>query len=102
MHGRTRAALEELEKAPWFVNVGVKSTTAAIIISSWKEALDYCGSDTWQNVILEAANGIRDRLIAKSIAEYNRWNSIAAQIKPLTDELAREMTSTVIQQNKLP
>ena len=56
MHARTIATLEKLEKADWFTNVGVKDTTAATVLLSWNEAIEYCSSVEWENLCLEAMN----------------------------------------------
>jgi len=50
MHPRTAATLEELDKANWFCCVGMRDTTAAIVLSSWKEAIAHCGSVEWENL----------------------------------------------------
>jgi len=63
MHPRTVATLDQLEKANWFASVGVKDTTAAIVLSSWQEAIEHCSSVEWENLCLEAVNQYCGRLV---------------------------------------
>lgn len=56
MHPRTVATLDKLRQAAWFSYVGVKDTEAAIVLSSWGEAIESCSSLEWENLCLEAVN----------------------------------------------
>lgn len=102
MHPRTVATLEELECANWFACVGKKDTTAAIVLSSWHEAIDSCGSVEWQNLCLEAANQYRVRLVERSKECFVRWNEIANEIKTTTVPLVRRKIEDVVHEQDLP
>jgi hypothetical protein len=99
---RTRAMLEELEKAEWFRCVGQKDTEVALVLSSWKEAIDSCASDEWQDLILEAANQYRERLLSNSKERFSQWNKIVQEVKPFTVSLVARKTEKIIKENQLP
>ena len=80
MHPRTKAMLEELEKANWFSQVGtmygVKQSCEVIILASWQEAIEQCSSIEWENAILEAQNQYCERLCERSTERFNQWNEV--------------------------
>jgi hypothetical protein len=102
MHPRTTATHEELEKADWFACVGVKDTETAMVLSSWREAIEHCSSIEWENLCLEAANQYRERVLERSKERFNQWNDIVDQIKPVTDRLVRQKIEDVVCQQGLP
>jgi hypothetical protein len=103
MHPRTIATLEQLENADWFSAVGVNDTDeAAIVLSSWQEAIEHCSSIEWENVNLEGANSYRERLVERSPERFQKWNDIAREVRPVTDALVRRKIKLVVQQNNLP
>lgn len=102
MHPRTVASLDQLEKADWFAAVGVKDTDAAIVLSSWDEAIEHCGSLEWENLLLEAANQYRERLLERSKERLGKWNEIVDEIKPVTVALVRRKISEVCTKHGLP
>jgi tRNA/tmRNA/rRNA uracil-C5-methylase (TrmA/RlmC/RlmD family) len=102
MHPRTVATLNEIEKADWFSCVGKQDTSAAIVLSSWKEAIESCGSHDWQNLCLEAANQLRERILQRSRERFKRWNEIVDEVKPTTEALVRRKIEAVVRQHKLP
>ena len=102
MHPRTTATLEQLEKADWFVRVGVKDTTAAIVLSSWQEAVEHCSSVEWVNHCLEASNEYRERLLERSKERFDQWNDIVAQLRPVTEPFVRTKIESVVREHGLP
>ena len=102
MHPRTIATLEQLEKANWFSRVGTTDTTAAIVLSSWKEATDHCGSNDWQNLCLEAANQLRERILERSKERFLKWNEIAIEVKKIAEPFVRRKIEPVVRQYNLP
>ena len=102
MHARTIATLEKLEKADWFTNVGVKDTTAATVLLSWNEAIEYCSSVEWENLCLEAMNQYSAKLLEMSKDRYNQWNDVAVQLKSTTVPIVRRKIESVVRENNLP
>src|SRR5437660_3819126 len=99
MHPRTTATLEQLEKANWFACVGMKDTTAAIVLSSWQEAIEHCSSVEWENLCLEASNQYRERLLERSKEMYNLWNDLVDELKPVTVPFVRRKIEAVVREN---
>lgn len=102
MHPRTVATIEDLMQADWFCNVGVHDTTDAIVLSSWKEAVESCSSLEWENLCLEAANQYRMRLRERDPHRWREWNAVVDRVRPVADEISTNKTRKVIQENRLP
>ena len=102
MHPRTTATLEKLDKASWFSRVGAKDTDAAIVLSSWQEAIEYCSSHEWENLCLEASNQYCERLLERSPDRFNKWNQVVAELKPTTIPFVQRKIETVVREQKLP
>ncbi len=102
MHPRAKATLEKLEEADWFSCVGKKDTTAAIVLSSWTEAIEHCGAIEWENLCLEAVNQYRERLVERSRERFNKWNEIVDELKKTTKPFARRKIEVVVRDHDLP
>jgi hypothetical protein len=102
MHQRTVATLNKLERAQWFSNVGVQDTDVAIVLSSWKEAIEYCSSIEWENLCLEAFNQYRMRLLERSKDRYVQWNAVVNELKKTTVPFVQKKIEAVVRQNNLP
>jgi hypothetical protein len=102
MQSQTMATLEELKKAEWFYAVGKKDTEAAVVLPSWKEAIDSCSSDTWQDLILEAANQYREKIASRSPERFVQWNTIVREVKTVTVPLVTQKIEQVKRENQLP
>jgi hypothetical protein len=102
MHARTVATLAQLDKANWFVSVGVKDTDAAIVLSSWREAIEHCSSLEWENLCLEAANQYRERLLERSKNRFKKWNKIVEAIKGASIDLVERKIRAVCTEHALP
>jgi hypothetical protein len=102
MHPRTTATLNKLQQAEWFNCVGVKDTNAAVVLSSWEEAVEHCSSVDWENLCLEAANQYRERLLERSKERFVRWNDIVVEIKRTIEPFVHEKVKAVMNAHKLP
>lgn len=102
MHPRTVATLDELEKAHWFSAVGLDDTSAAIVLSSWDEAVQHCSSIEWENLTLEAANQLHLRILERSKVRFNNWNDVVEAVKPAATDLVDRMTRDVVARFSLP
>jgi hypothetical protein len=102
MHRNTLAVLEQLQKASWFSHVGAHDTTAAIILSSWRQAIAFCGSPEWEDLRLEMANQYCERIARHSKERFARWNEIVDGLKKTLVPLVREKIEPVVQQQNPP
>lgn len=102
MHPRTTATLDKLEKAQWFSKVGVRDTEAAIVLSSWQEAIAHCSSIEWENLSLEAANSLCERILERSVERFRLWNNVATELKATTVPFVRRKIESVVREQHLP
>jgi hypothetical protein len=102
MHPRTIATLDELERAAWFSNVGVRDTSAAIVLSSWEEAIEQCGSQDWEDLCLEAANQYCERLVERSKQRFRQWNDVAIEMRKAFEPLVDRKIAKVTSDHNLP
>ena len=103
MHPRTTATLEKLEKADWFAHVGEKDTTDSIIVlSSWQEAIQHCSSVEWENLLLEADNQYRERLLERSKERFNEWNAVTVELKAVTIPFVQRKIEVFVREHSLP
>jgi len=102
MHPRTLATLEQLKNGDWFSRVGIKDTDAAIVLSSWPEAIGYCSSIEWENLCLEASNQLRERLLKTSKDRFVKWNDIAIELKKTTRPFVRQKIEPIVREQRLP
>jgi hypothetical protein len=102
MRPATIVTLSEIESSNWFVNVGVRDTTAAIVLRSWQEAIEHCSSLDWRDLNLEAANQLRERLLERSPTRFNEWNDVVRGVKPAAQSLAMRKIEEVVRDNGLP
>lgn len=90
LHRETMIALDELEAAEWFVNVGRGSAKHALLVRSWTEASAWLQAPSSEEVRLEAANGISSQLLGIDRIMYSQWNDRVELLKPLTEALVQE------------
>ena len=92
MHPRTAATLEQLKEPRWFRNVGQEDVggTPVVIVRSWAEAAESCGSNDWQNLCIEAANQLRARIQERSPGRRAMWNALVDELRPVSQGLVRE------------
>jgi hypothetical protein len=103
MHPRTAATLAELEKAEWFSRVGIDDTEGSVIVlSSWQQAVEICGSTETKNLWLEAANQYHMRVLERSKERYRQWNGIANELRPIVNGLVGRKIEAVARENLLP
>ncbi len=102
LHTRTTATLEQLGAAHWFRAVGTRDTEAAIVLSSWDEAIESCSSLEWENLLLEAANRYRAQVAKRDPNRFQEWNARVDELKPLTIALVSTKTRAVVEENDLP
>jgi hypothetical protein len=102
MHPRTRATLDELERAPWFSALGAPVSGPFVVLGSWEEAARSCASGPWQDLLLEASNRYCESLARRDRERWNRWNGVVAQVKPAAADLVRRKVGPVVQAHALP
>jgi len=74
----------------------------AVVLSSWQEALESSESDEWQNLCLEAANQLRERILERSRERLLQWNEIVDDLKKVTIPFVRRKIEAVVQTHHLP
>ena len=102
MHPRTRAALEELERASWFSEVGQPVRGPFVVLRSWDKAVASCASDEWQDLLLEAANRYTESLARRSADRFQEWNRIVGEVKPFAEDLVARKAGAVVEAHGLP
>jgi hypothetical protein len=102
MHPRTIVTLQTLEEADWFSCVGLKDAEAAIVLSSWDEAIAHCASPEWEDLCLEAANQYRTRLVERSRERFAKWNDVVDDVKKTTLSFVRRKIEAVVRKHNLP
>lgn len=104
MRPETQATLRQLEDAHWFSSVGVRDATSsvAVVLSSWDEAIEFSSSLSWENMRLEIANSFRKKLLEKAMVRYRQWNDIVDDVKTLTMPLVERKIGPVVKRFGLP
>jgi hypothetical protein len=102
MHSRTIAALDRLEKASWFSQVGVNAGSNAVVVRSWPEAIEYCESSAWEDLQGEALNRYRECIAHRSKERWRLWNDTVDEVKEITRPLVGRKIAAVIRENGLP
>lgn len=101
MQPRTKSTLDELRQAAWFASVGQPASENVSVLQSWREAVESCSSDTWEDLLLEAANQYRERLNERNPRRFMLWNQCADELKPIVVALVAEKTRWIEQAHKL-
>jgi hypothetical protein len=102
MHPRTRATLDELDRAEWFAAVGRPVEGPFVMVSSWDEATASCASPEWDALLLEAGNRYAEAVAKRSLERFNAWNEIAAEVRALTVPFVERKTRDVVARHALP
>ncbi len=102
MNDRTLAVIERLGQVEWFRNVGVVDTNAAIVLTSWNEAIARCSAIEWENLTLDAANAIGSRVLAAAPKRFQQWNDVVHAVKPAVIALVARKIERVMRENDLP
>ena len=92
LHPRTLASIEQLRAVAWFVAVGRRDSDTAIVLGSWEEAIESCSSSEWENLLLEAANQYRERLVERAPDALSNWNARVGEVKSVTVPFVAEKT----------
>jgi hypothetical protein len=102
LHPRTVATLSELSAATWFSAIGLHDSDGVVVLSSWDEAIQHCGSAEWEHLLQEAANQYRERLVEAAADALSSWNARVAKVKALTTPIVDVKTAGVAAANRLP
>jgi hypothetical protein len=102
MNRTTLAIFEDLKKANWFSQVGVRDAAAAIVLSSWQEAIAHCSSAEWEDLTLDMANYYSGQVAEQSKERYLEWNDVVDDLKKILIPFVRGKIERVVRANKLP
>jgi hypothetical protein len=98
---RTIATLDQLDSVDWFVNVGKTDQGEVEFVASWDAAIQSCSAPEWEDLTIEAANQLRNRIRERSRERFNQWNSVLKVVKPFSDALVRDKTADVVNSSEL-
>jgi hypothetical protein len=76
-----RALLDRLEQRDWFARAGSPPLRPAMFAQSWEHAAGWGSSEVWTNVLIAARNALAATQLTTPL-RHNKWNTLAAQIKP--------------------
>lgn len=102
LHPRTVATLDRLRGVEWFHAVGKERKGPFVNVHSWAEAVQWCGSDDWRDLQLEAANRYCEQLVKRSRERFRTWNDVAHKVREVVIPFVKEKTEAVIRANDLP
>ncbi len=71
-------------------------------VNSWDEAIESCSTLDWENLTLEAANQLRERIREKSKERFNQWNMICEIVKSFSDALVNDKIRGIMESNNIP
>jgi hypothetical protein len=102
MQLRTIAALDQFERLPWFLRVGLKDGANVANVTSWPEAIEQCSSFDWEDLRLEALNRYRSCIAERSMARLRLWNDTVDEVKKISGPLAERKTAAITRDYALP
>lgn len=106
MQQRTRELLVDLDSADWFSNVGRPFTepipNGVIFVSSWAEAVECCGSISWENYTLEQRNILTSHLHDHARDRYRCWNQIVDEVKAASSLMLERKIGPIVKDHALP
>ena len=82
--------LDRLRAVKWFSRCGSKGSHEALHLASWEDAISHASSPAWEDIRLEAANTLRDKLGNVGKGLLNSWNDRVTAVKPLSEALVAE------------
>lgn len=95
-HGRTIATLDKLEAVTWFEKVGVKEFVNVLHVGSWQEAMRAAASPNWEDLTLEMANQLREKILKVDKKRFEEWNEAVTTIKKFSNALVFDKTFAVL------
>ncbi len=102
----TEKMLANLDSVDLFTNVGKSfeglASGQVILIDSWDQAIRYCLSPEWENLINHSNADYRKRLFQESPVSSQKWNPILRKLKPIAFKRARQYSSVIAEKEKLP
>lgn len=98
----TTETLRVLRETVWFSRVGIPEFALPEFVSSWAEAMATATDPTWDEIVHEAANRLRERILERDRARFAQWNETVRALKPTSMMLVQEKTADVIARHALP
>jgi len=102
MNPKTLASFDQLREADWFSNLGQPREGAFTIVTTWEAALQHCGSDQWQDLILEAANRYREAVFKRDPARFQKWNGVVKDVKTIVLPFIEQKVHPMVVGSGLP
>lgn len=95
MHSKTVAALEELRAVNWFANVGQAIDERVVQVLTWETALEYCSTQIWDDLLLEASNHLAEAVHRASHSQFQKWNDLSEEIMTVVRPLATQKAEVI-------
>ena len=97
MRNETADTLRHLQDASWFSKVGVRDedSNMAVVLSSWRDAVRHCQSVAWDNLAVDTAGRLREKILTKSLERLREWNDLAEDLKKHVLPLVRDKVLAV-------
>jgi hypothetical protein len=106
MQQQTRELMAALDASDWFSAVGQPLPESlhgeVIAVSSLAEAVESCGSASWENYTLEQQNLLTSFLHEHARDRYRRWNEIVGEVKAASVPLVGRKLGPVVEVYALP
>jgi hypothetical protein len=106
MEQRTRELLDDLDSADCFATVGRPFpelvANKVLFVASWAEAVECCGSISWEKFTLGARNILTLYLHDHARDRYGRWNQIVDEVKVMLIPIVERKLERIIRDHALP
>jgi hypothetical protein len=106
MQQRTRELLADLDSTDWFSTVGrlfqEPLPNDVMFVSSWVEAVECCGSISWENYTLEQRNILTSHLHDHARDRYRCWNEIVDEVKAASIPMLERRIGPMVKVHDLP
>jgi hypothetical protein len=95
--------IEKLIQAPWFQHVEMPlEAESAVHVYSWQQAMELCLSYEWEDICLDASNGLSEILDRDHTDRYQQWNKIVHEVDDRLKSAIESVARRTIAEHGLP
>jgi hypothetical protein len=99
---RAIAVVDGVGAVPWFSRVGTfAGGPGAKPVKAWREALAKVTAEPWEELRLELANQLGERVDEVAPARYQGWNEITAPVRARIREIVEPPVRAYVAEQKL-
>jgi hypothetical protein len=102
MKPETISLIDALDRTNFFSCSGMRDTTEAQILDSWKNAFLSCASEQWTDLLQEMSNQLAENLARTSMERYRNWNHLVLDIDPNVDALLARKAEPILESYNPP